>query len=196
MRRLGVAQPHCRVASIAKRTEATTTTAPPLDGADETEATSPKLDGEDEPEFCGYGVRTSPISSNADTNSFPEFRVKATVSSLPAAGTSMGGPRSPTPPTANWSWSTTISPPEVPITPPEYGAANETSDYEVFDTLLCEHRTPDAKPSSVGQHKSISRSRARKLLTYAKVHTTKSLISRFIKIIMSTARCSKWWKLY
>ena len=86
-------------------TEATTTTTPPLDGADETEATSQKLDGEYDPEFCGYGVRTSPVSSDADTDSLPEFRVKATVSSLPAAGASMGGPRSPTPPTANWSWS-------------------------------------------------------------------------------------------
>ena len=76
-----------------------------LDGADETGATSPKLDAEYDPELCGYGVRTSPISSDVDTDSLPEFRVKATVSSLPATGASMGGPRSPTPQIANWSWS-------------------------------------------------------------------------------------------
>ena len=75
-----------------------------LDGAEEAEATSPKLDGEDDPEFCGYEVRTSPVSSDADTDSLQEFRVKATVSSLPAAGASMGGPRSPTPPTNSKSW--------------------------------------------------------------------------------------------
>ena len=84
------------------RTEATATTARPLDGAEETEVTSPKFDGEDDPEFCGYGVRTSPVSSDADTDSLSELRVKATVSSLPAAGASVGGP---TPPTANWTWS-------------------------------------------------------------------------------------------
>ena len=87
------------------QTEATTTTAPPIDGADETEATSPQHDGEYDPEFCGYGVRTSPVSSDANTDSLTEVRVKATASSLPAAGASMGGPRSPIPPIANWSWS-------------------------------------------------------------------------------------------
>ena len=91
--------------SAPTHTEATITTAPPLDGAAERETTSPKLDGEYDPEFCGYGVRSSPVSSDANTDSLSEFRVKATVRSLPAAGASMGRPRSPTPPIANWSWS-------------------------------------------------------------------------------------------
>ena len=108
MRWLGVDQPHYRAASIPERTDphrGDYYNSAPLDGADETEATSPKLDGEYDPEFCGNGVRTSPVSSDADTDSRPEYRVAATVSSLPAAGASMCGPRSPTPPIANWSWS-------------------------------------------------------------------------------------------
>ena len=90
------------------RTETTTaTTTPPLDGATELEASSLKLDGNADPEFCGYGVRESPVSiaSDADTDSLPELRVKATVSSLPVVGASMGDPRSPTPPTSKWAWS-------------------------------------------------------------------------------------------
>ena len=108
MRRLGVAQPHCRVASITEPTDphrGDEYNAPPLDSAEETEATSRKHDGKDDPELCGYGVRTSPVSSDADTDSLQEFRVKAAVSSLPSAGASIGGPRSPTPPTANLNWS-------------------------------------------------------------------------------------------
>ena len=68
--------------------------------------TSPRaslnLDGKADQEFCGYGVRTSPVSiaSDADTDSLPELRVKATVSSHPVVGASMGDPRSPTPPTS------------------------------------------------------------------------------------------------
>ena len=59
-----------------------------------------KLDGNADPEFCRYGVRASPVSiaSDADTDSLPELRVKATVSSLPVVGASMGDPRSPTSP--------------------------------------------------------------------------------------------------
>ena len=89
-------------------TETTTATStPPLDGATEPEASSLKLDGNADPEFCGYGVRASPVSiaSDADTDSLPELRVKATVSSLPVVGASMGDPRSPTPPTSKWAWS-------------------------------------------------------------------------------------------
>ena len=80
---------------------------PDADGATEPEASSLKLDGNSELEFCGYGVRASPVSiaSDADTDSLPELRVKATVSSLPVFGASMGDPRSPTPPTSKWSWS-------------------------------------------------------------------------------------------
>ena len=65
-----------------------------------------KLDGNADPELCGYGVRASPVSiaSDADTDSLPELRVKATVSSLPVVGASMGYPRSPTPPTSKWAW--------------------------------------------------------------------------------------------
>ena len=83
------------------RTDTTTaTTTTPLDGATEPEASSVKLDGNADPEFCGYGVRASPVSiaSDADTDSQPELRVKATVSSIPVVGASMGDPRSPTPP--------------------------------------------------------------------------------------------------
>ncbi len=108
MRRLGFAQPIVEspaAPNAPTHTEVTTTTAPLLDSADETDATSPKLDGEYDPEFCGYGVRTSHVSSDADTDSLLEFRVKSTASSLPAVGASMGGPRSPTPPIANWTWS-------------------------------------------------------------------------------------------
>ena len=80
---------------------------PDADGATEPEASSLKLDGNADPEFCGYGVRASPVSiaSDADTDSLPELRVKATVSSLPVVGASMGDPRSPTPPTSKWAWS-------------------------------------------------------------------------------------------
>ena len=80
---------------------------PDADGATEPEASSLKLDGNADPEFCGYGVRASPVSiaSDADTDSLPERRVKATVSSLPVLGASMGDPRSPTPPTSKWAWS-------------------------------------------------------------------------------------------
>ena len=73
--------------------------------------TSPRaslnLDGKADQELCGYGVRASPVSiaSDADTDSLPELRVKATVSSLPVVGASMGDPRSPTPPTSKWAWS-------------------------------------------------------------------------------------------
>ena len=56
-----------------------------------------KLDGNANQEFCGYGVRASPVSiaSDADTDSLPELRVKATVSSLPVEGASMGDPSGP-----------------------------------------------------------------------------------------------------
>ena len=66
-----------------------------------------KLDGNANQEFCGYGVRASPVSiaSDADADSLPELRVKATVSSLPVMGASMDDPRSPTPPTSKWAWS-------------------------------------------------------------------------------------------
>ena len=90
------------------RTETTTaTTIAPLDGATEPEASSLKLNGNADPELCGYGVRASPVSvaPDADTDSLPELRVKATVSSLQVAGASMGDPRSPSPPTAKWAWS-------------------------------------------------------------------------------------------
>ena len=90
------------------RTETTTaTTTPRLDCATEPKASSLKLDGNADPEFCGYGVRESPVSiaSDADTDSLPELRVKATVSSLPVVGASMCDPRSPTPPTSKWAWS-------------------------------------------------------------------------------------------
>ena len=62
--------------------------------------------GDDDPEFVGYGayeVTTSPVTSATD--SLPEFRVKPAMSTLPKESASMGGPRSPTPPTASWSWS-------------------------------------------------------------------------------------------
>ena len=80
---------------------------PDADCATEPEASSLKLDGNADPELCGYGVRASPVSiaSDADTDSLPELRVKATVSSLPVLGASMGDPRSPTPPTSKWAWS-------------------------------------------------------------------------------------------
>ena len=108
---LGVAKPDPRLVRIAGRTNphetTTATSTPPLDGATEPEASSLKLDGNADPEFCGYGVRESPVSiaSDADTDSLPELRVKATVSSLPVVGASMGDPRSPTPPTSKWAWS-------------------------------------------------------------------------------------------
>ena len=64
------------------------------------------LEHEYDPEFCGYGAHTSPVSSDADTDSVSELRFTPAVQTLPKASALMGGPRSPTPPTARWSWST------------------------------------------------------------------------------------------
>ena len=64
------------------------------------------LEHEYDPEFCGYGAHTSPVSSDADTDSVSELRFTPAVQTLPKASASMGGHRSPTPPTARWSWST------------------------------------------------------------------------------------------
>ena len=58
------------------------------------------LQGEYDPEIVGYGVSTSP--STSDTDSLPELRA---VNALTKASASMSGPISPTPPTARWSWS-------------------------------------------------------------------------------------------
>ena len=62
-----------------------------------------QLEREYDPEFRGYGVTTSPVTS--DTELLPELRFTPAVRPLPKASASMGGPRSPTPPTASWSWS-------------------------------------------------------------------------------------------
>ena len=61
------------------------------------------LEREYDLEFCGYGVTISPVAS--DTDSLPELRFTPAVQTLSKASASMGGPRSPTPPTASWSWS-------------------------------------------------------------------------------------------
>ena len=67
--------------------------------------TAPSLKGEYDAEFVGYGAHTSPISSDADTDSLPELRFTPAVQTLPKASASTSGPISPTPPTARWSWS-------------------------------------------------------------------------------------------
>ena len=67
--------------------------------------TAPPLKGEYDAEFVGYGAHTSPVSSDADTDSLPELRFTPAVQTLPKAPPSMSGPMSPTPPTARWSWS-------------------------------------------------------------------------------------------
>ena len=64
------------------------------------------LEHEYDPEFCGYGAHTSPVSSDADTDSISELRFTPAGQTLPKASASMGGPRSPTQPTARWAWST------------------------------------------------------------------------------------------
>ena len=78
----------------------------PADGdTDLTSTMAATLQGDDDPEFVGYGayeVTTSPVTSAMD--SLPELRVTPAVSTLPKASASMSGPRSPTPPTASWSW--------------------------------------------------------------------------------------------
>ena len=63
------------------------------------------LEHEYDPEFCGYGAHTSPVSSDADTDSVSKLRFTPPVQTLPKASASMGGHRSPTPPTARWAWS-------------------------------------------------------------------------------------------
>ena len=63
------------------------------------------LEHEYDPEFCGYGAHTSPVSSDADTDSVSKLRFTPPVQTLPKASASMGGHRSPTPPTARWTWS-------------------------------------------------------------------------------------------
>ena len=60
------------------------------------------LEREDDPEFSGYGAHTSPVSSDADTDSVSELRFTPAVQTLPKASASMGGPRSHTLPTARW----------------------------------------------------------------------------------------------
>ncbi len=72
---------------------------PPTPTDDDTKLAAP-LQGEYDPEFVGYGVTTSPRTS--DTDSLPELRA---FSALPKASASMSGPISPTPPTACWSCS-------------------------------------------------------------------------------------------
>ena len=59
------------------------------------------LQADDDPEYVDYGAyeeTTSPVTSA--TESLPEL---STVSALPKASASMAGSRSPTPPTATWS---------------------------------------------------------------------------------------------
>ena len=77
----------------------------PTKGNELTSTMPAPLEREDDPEFCGYGAHTSPISSDADTDSVSELRFTPAVHTLPKASASMGGPISPTPPTGRWSWS-------------------------------------------------------------------------------------------
>ena len=51
-------------------------------------------------------THTSPVSSDADTDSVSKLRFTPPVQTFPKASASMGGHRSPTPPTARWTWST------------------------------------------------------------------------------------------
>ena len=68
--------------------------------------TAPPLKGEYGVEFVGYGVHTSPVSTDADTDPLPQLRFTPAVQTLPkASSASMSGHISPTPPTARWSWS-------------------------------------------------------------------------------------------
>ena len=58
----------------------------PTPTEDDNEVTSPMaapLEREDDPEFCGYGVTTSPVTS--DTDSLPELRFTPAVKALPKA---------------------------------------------------------------------------------------------------------------
>ena len=64
--------------------------ASPTPSDDDSKLAAP-LEGECDPESVGYGVTTSP--STSDTDSLPELRA---VSALPKASASMSGPISPT----------------------------------------------------------------------------------------------------